>query len=134
MPRTTHTPTPPLPTCPRCGSKRTTKKGTRPTRHEKRQRYGCRACGHTFINQVTKHSRYPVKLIMEGITFYNRGYSARQTTRYLTRRFGIHVPEKTFRFWYATHKPLCTYVQLRDTLKRRYHPTELTALYHLEHR
>lgn len=134
MPRTTHKPTPPLPTCPRCDSKRTTKKGMRTTRHEKRQRYGCRACGHTFINQVTKHSRYPVKLIMEGITFYNRGYSARQTQRYLKRRFAITVPEKTLRFWYAAHRPLCTYAQLRGEIKRQYTPAELTPQYHLEHR
>jgi hypothetical protein len=46
-------------------------KGLRTTRHEARQRWGCSRCGHTFTNQVTKHSPYPVKVIMEAIGRYN---------------------------------------------------------------
>jgi hypothetical protein len=34
---------------------------------------------------------------MEAIGRYNLGYSARETVRYLKRRFGMAVPEKTFR-------------------------------------
>ena len=65
-----------------------------------RQRWGCNRCGHTFTNLVTKHSPYPVRFIMEAICRYNLGYSARETIRYLTRRFHITVPEKTFRRWH----------------------------------
>ena len=65
------------------------KKGTRKTRHEARQRWGCNRCGHTFTNPVTMHSLYPVKVIMEVICRYNLGYSARETVRYLTCRFHI---------------------------------------------
>src|SRR2546428_10140160 len=96
---------PAIPRCPRCRAKDVISRGRRNTRHEARQRWGCIACGHTFINQVTKHSRYPVKVIMEGICRYNLGYAAPETIRYLMRRFGMAVPEKTFRLWYAAHKP-----------------------------
>lgn len=127
-------PTKPLiPSCPRCGSKKIKKKGTRKTRHDLRQRYGCNICGHTFIKEVTKYSSYPVKLIMEGISFYNLGYSARKTVGYLRRRFGIKVPEQTFRNWYTSHKPICTYHELRDQIKRRLAPVELTKKFYLAH-
>ena len=46
---------------------------------------------------------------MEAIGRYNLGYSARETVRYLNRRFRITVPEKTFRLWYTAHKLICTY-------------------------
>ena len=61
---------PAIPRCPRCRAKDVIKKGRRTTRHEARQRWGCNRCGHTFINQVTKHSPYPVKVIMEAICRY----------------------------------------------------------------
>jgi transposase-like protein len=51
---TTSPTNPAIPHCPRCRAKRVIKKGTRRTRHEARQRWGCNACGHTFINQITK--------------------------------------------------------------------------------
>jgi hypothetical protein len=99
---------PAIPRCPRCRAKDMIKKDTRKTMHEVRQRWGCNRCGHTFINQVTKHSRYPMKVIMEGIGRYNLGYSGRETVRYPKGRFGLAVPEKTFRLWYMAHKPICT--------------------------
>lgn len=124
---------PASPACPHCGSKRTKKKGKRKTRYEERQRYGCNACGHTFINQVIKHSRYPVKLIMDAISFYNLGHSAMDTQKYLKRRFDIRVPEKTIRFWYTVHKPICTYHRIRDDIKQRYEPRELIEKHYLKH-
>jgi hypothetical protein len=125
---------PAIPRCPRCRAKAVIKKGRRTTRHEARQRWGCTRCGHTFINLVTKHSPYPVKVIMEAIGHYNLGYSARETVRYLKRRFTITVPEKTFRLWYSAHKSICTYHTIRDQIKRRIEPVALIEKHYLQHR
>ena len=124
---------PAIPRCPRCRAKDVIKKGMRTTRHEARQRWGCNRCGHTFTNLVTKHSRYPVKVIMEAIGRYNLGYSARETVRYLTRRFGIRVPEKTFRLWYTAHKSICTYHTIRELIKHRIEPAALIEKHYLQH-
>jgi hypothetical protein len=106
----------------------------RKTRYDVRQRYGCNACGCTFTAGVTKHSSYPVKLIMEGISCYNLGYSARKTISYLRHRFNLPVPEKTFRRWYAAHKPLCTYHTIRARIQQHYSPRELVEKRPLQHR
>jgi len=58
-----------FPSCPDCGSKKVTKKGTRKTRHDVRQRYKCAACSRLFVKEAAQHSSYPVRLIMEGIGF-----------------------------------------------------------------
>jgi hypothetical protein len=124
---------PAIPRCPRCRAKDVIKKGTRKTWHEQRQRWGCNRCGHTFTNLVTKHSPYPVKVIMEAIGRYNLGYSARDTVRYLTRRFSIRVPEKTFRLWYTAHKPICTYHTIRAQIAPRFEPGGLLEKQYLQH-
>jgi hypothetical protein len=54
---------------------------------------GCNRCGHLVTNLATKHSPYPVKVIMEAIGRYNLGYSARETVHYLKRHFGIAVQD-----------------------------------------
>jgi hypothetical protein len=125
---------PAIPRCPRCRAKDVIKKGTRTTRHEVRQRWGCNRCGHMFTNLVTKHSPYPVKVIMEAIGRYNLGYSARETVRYLNRRFHITVPEKTFRLWYTAHKPICTYHTIRAQIAHRFEPAGLIEKHYLQHR
>ena len=125
---------PAIPRCPRCRAKDVIKKGRRKTRHETRQRWGCNRCGHTFTNLVTKHSPYPVKVIMEAICRYNLGYSARDTVRYLTRRFHITVPEKTFRRWHDSHKPICTYHTIRAQIAPRFEPEGLLEKQYLQHR
>jgi hypothetical protein len=125
---------PAIPRCPRCHAKAVIKKGTRKTRHEARQRWGCNRCGHTFTNLVTKHSPYPVKVIMEAICRYNLGYSAHDTVCYLTRRFHITVPEKTFRLWYTAHKPICTYHTIRAQIAHRVEPEGLLEKHDLPHR
>jgi hypothetical protein len=125
---------PAVPRCPRCHAQDVIKKGRRKTRHEARQRWGCNRCGHTFTNLVTKHSPYPVKVIMEAIYRYNLGYSARDTVRYLTRRFHITVPEKTFRLWYTAHKPICTYHTIRAEIAHRFEPEGLLEKHYLQHR
>jgi hypothetical protein len=127
-------PNPAIPRCPNCRAKAVIKKGLRVTRHEARQRWGCTRCGHTFTNLVTKHSPYPVKVIMEAIGRYNLGYSARDTVRYLKSRFHIAVPEKTFRLWYTAHKPICTYHTIREPIKRRIEPAGLIEKHYLQHR
>jgi hypothetical protein len=120
---------PAIPRCPECRAKDVIKKGTRKTRYEARQRWGCNRCGHTFTNLVTKYSPYPVKVIMEGIGRYNLGYSARATVRYLTRRFRINVPEKTFRLWYTAHKPIYTHHTIASILWRHKVSTSRTTAY-----
>jgi hypothetical protein len=122
------------PAIPRCQAKYVIKKGRRKTRHEARQRWGCNRCGHTFTNPVTKHSLYPIKVIMEAICRYNLGYSARDTVRYLTRCFHMTVPEKTFRLWYTAHKLLCTYHTIRPEIAHRFEPDSLLEKHDLQHR
>ena len=125
---------PAIPRCPRCRATDVSKKGTRKTRHEARQRWGWNRCGHTFTNLVTKHFPYPVKVIMEAIYRYNLGYSARETVRYLTRRFHIAVPEKTFRLWYMAHKSICTYHTIRAEVAPYFEPDSLLENHYLQHR
>jgi transposase-like protein len=58
---------PAIPRCPRCRAEDAIKKGTRRTRHEARQHWGCHACSRSVITQITQYSCYPVTLIPEAI-------------------------------------------------------------------
>jgi PD-(D/E)XK nuclease superfamily len=70
---------------------------------------------------------------MEAIGRHNLGYSARETIRYLTRRFRINVPEKTFRRWHDTLKPICTYHTIRPEIAQQFEPGGLIETHNLLH-
>jgi DNA-directed RNA polymerase subunit RPC12/RpoP len=68
---TLHT-TKPILTCPYCEGTRITKNGTRAKKHGKIQLYACAFCGRTFTPLATKHRTYPLRIIVETLSRYNR--------------------------------------------------------------
>jgi hypothetical protein len=41
------------------------------------QLYLCKACGKTFTQQIVKRKHYPLKIILDGVSLYNLGYTHR---------------------------------------------------------
>ena len=59
--------------CPYCRGK-VTKKRLRNKKHEQVQvqRYYCKNCNKRFTSLITKYKTYPLKVIMDALTLYNR--------------------------------------------------------------
>lgn len=68
-------------TCPYCNSADFVKRGIRQKKHEAVQLYLCRAenCGRTFTAERVKGKRFPLQVILEGISYYNLGLTLEQT-------------------------------------------------------
>lgn len=100
--------------CPYCESKDIVKKGFREKEHEKIQRYICRDCGKQFTGQRLKGKRHPARVILDGISFYNLGYSYEESCRFLERRYGMKVDSTTLARWVEDFSDLCTYGRIRE--------------------
>ena len=57
--------------CPYCHGK-IIKRGTRKKKYEQVQRYFCKSCSKAFTSAVTKNKTYPLKIILDSITLYNK--------------------------------------------------------------
>ena len=49
------------------------RRGRRQTKHESIQLYLCEDCRKTFSPRIIKHKQYPLKVILDAISFYNLG-------------------------------------------------------------
>lgn len=80
----------PAESCPYCAGKDFVRRGLRRKKLERVQLYLCRnpECGRTFTAQLVKGKRYPMRLIIAGLSYYNLGWGLAETCRVLKEKFG----------------------------------------------
>ncbi|MBU6320939.1 PD-(D/E)XK nuclease family protein [Patescibacteria group bacterium] len=127
--------------CPYCGSPEFVKRGIRRKKHEAVQLYLCRAeaCGRTFTSERVKGKRYPLRVIIEGMSYYNLGCTLEETCRLLKKKFaddaGVLAPTpETLAAWVEQYKPLCRYERMRPYAVKLLRPAETVEVVTMAHR
>src|ERR1700693_1138015 len=121
--------------CPHCGSTRLIRKGTRRKKLEIVQLWQCKLCRRVFTPAPTalRYKSHPLRLILDGVTFYDLGYSLNEAARKVKARHGYKIPPSTLASWMAEHRELTTYRRLRPHRPRNISPAQTiraTKLYH----
>ena len=106
--------------CPHCGGAKLVRKGTRVKKLETVQLWQCRACARVFTPAPAelRNKTYPLRVILDGVTFYNLGYTIAQVTAKLKVRHGCRVASSTLAAWIEEHRELATYARLREDGRR----------------
>ena len=112
--RVPHTVKPPA-RCPHCGSTRLIRKGTRRKKLEIVQLWQCKLCRRVFTPAppALRYKTYPLRIILDGVTLYNLGYSLPAAAAKLKSRHGYKVSPSTLASWMSEHRELTTYSRLR---------------------
>ncbi|MDO8566505.1 MAG: hypothetical protein Q7S04_04995 [Candidatus Moranbacteria bacterium] len=143
-------------TCPYCNSSDFVKRGVRQKKHEVVQLYLCRAegCGRTFTAERVKGKRFPLNVILDGISYYNLGLSLEQTCKILEEKFGVPVPEvagasgtlssdssntfaptpATLASWIEEYKPICRFERMRPYAIKLFPPQKMMEVVTMAHR
>ena len=124
--------------CPYCNSANFVKRGVRQKKHEAVQLYVCRAedCGRTFTAERVKGKRFPLAVILEGISYYNLGLSLEQTCELLDKKFpdvAAPVPA-TLSSWIEQYKPLCRFERMRPYAIKLFTPAQMIEVTTMAHR
>jgi transposase-like protein len=133
--RVAHTAKPPE-RCPHCSGRKLVRKGTRIKKLETVQLWQCRACTRVFTPAPAelRHKTYPLRVILDGVTFYNLGYTLTQAAAKLKTRHGCRVPPSTLSAWIHEHSELATYARLREEGRKLAPPSQVTRTVKLYHR
>lgn len=132
-------------TCPYCDSADFVKRGIRQKKHEMVQLYLCRnsACGRTFTAERVKGKRFPLNVILEGISYYNLGLSLEQTCKILEQKFGRSGAEidrsfaptpATLSAWIDEYKPICRFERMRPYAIKLFPPQKMIEVVTMAHR
>jgi len=121
--------------CPNCGGTALSRKGSRTKKFETVQRWQCASCGRGFTPAPTelRAKTYPLRVILDGVTLYNLGYTLAEASAKLKTKSGYRVPSSTLAAWIAEHRDLTAYARLREQGRELFRPTQVirtTKLYH----
>jgi transposase-like protein len=122
--------------CPYCSTGSFVKRGTRKKKHERVQLYLCRntECGRTFTSEESKGRRYPIKLVIEGMSYYNLGFTLKQTCKILKQKFKTAPDEQSLAKWIEQYKSLCRYERMRPYAVKLYKPLDVIECVTLVHK
>ncbi|MFY9462053.1 MAG: PD-(D/E)XK nuclease family protein [Candidatus Sungiibacteriota bacterium] len=122
--------------CPYCFSKNFVKRGTRKNRHQIVQLYLCRnpECAKTFTAQDVKGKHFPLNVVIEGMSYYNLGYTFEETCAILRQKFGVNPEPATLSSWVDEYKELCRYERLRPYAVKMYKPKDTVEVVTMAHR
>ena|SRR3989338_4650348 len=119
--------------CAYCGSSNIKKIGKRKNKSQSLQRHQCKNCNKTFILNTIKNKSYHIKIILNAISLYNKGYPQNQVSKFISQNFKIKVPQKTISNWINQYKSICTYNKLRQEAIKLYNPKNIIFKQTLQH-
>ncbi|MDI6606766.1 MAG: PD-(D/E)XK nuclease family protein [Candidatus Omnitrophota bacterium] len=119
--------------CPYCQSRDIVKRGWRKKKYEKAQLYFCNKCAKTFTAQRIKGKSFPLRVILEGLSAYNLGYSLEDSCQRLKEEFGLNITGSTLNEWVKEFAPLCRYARLRPYGLKLFGPNQVIQTVHLYH-
>ena len=122
--------------CPFCYSKDFVKRGVRQRKHSVAQLYLCKnpECGKTFTAEAVKGKHFPFETIIEGLNFYNLGYTLEETKKILKFKFGAAPETATLSNWVREYEKLCTYSRLRPYATKLCKPKDTIETVTMAHR
>jgi len=106
--------------CPFCRSQDVIKKGKRQKKYEVVQLYLCRHCHRRFTPLIHKHRTYPLKIIQEALTLYNRFYSLEETAKLIYGSYGVQVSFQTINNWLKDFRDYLPILKLRSKIINLY--------------
>lgn len=122
--------------CPYCESVDFVKRGVRKNKFGEAQMYLCRnpLCGRTFTAKDIKGKKFPLRIIIESMSYYNLGFTLEYTCALVKKKFGSAPDPQTLSGWIEEYKPLCRYERLRPWAVKYCKPTETVEVVTMAHR
>jgi hypothetical protein len=80
-----------------------------------------------------RYKTHPLRLILDGVTVFNLGYSLSEAVQKIKSKHGYKIPPSTLASWMSEHRELTTYSRLRPQVLNKVSPAQTirsTKLYH----
>lgn len=95
--------------CPKCGKNHVIKKGKRKTKYKTLQVYYCKTCRKRFVRNGLKDKMYRPNVMVNDINCYNQGYTLKETSNLVNRRFKVKVSISSLHNWLTEFSDVCSF-------------------------
>ncbi|MBI4647519.1 MAG: PD-(D/E)XK nuclease family protein [Bacteroidia bacterium] len=107
-------------TCPYCSGKNIIKKGIREKKHEDVQLYFCNDCNKKFTPGITKNKTYPLHLMLDAVTLYNRLNTLEDSASKVSEKYGIAVSKQNIANWLNDFDKYLSFGRMREYVEKNY--------------
>lgn len=105
--------------CPFCQGK-IVKRGKRKKKYEEVQRYYCGNCDKSFTSTVTKHKTYPLRVMFDAVTLYNRLNSFDGIPTLIKEKYGVNITSRVVSNWIKEYSGFIPFVRMREFIVKNY--------------
>jgi len=106
--------------CPYCQGTNIIKKGVREKKYETIQLYYCYHCQKKFTPLLTKGKTYPLRVILDTITLYNRFNSMEEAAQQVSEKYGLKVSFQNIPNWLRDFGEYLPFLRMRDFIAKKY--------------
>ncbi|MCR4327883.1 MAG: PD-(D/E)XK nuclease family protein [Nanoarchaeota archaeon] len=110
--------------CPYCSGK-IVKRGVRKKKFEEVQIYYCKKCDKRFTSQITKNKTYPLRIILDSLTYHNKLYSFEEISNLIEYKYGIKISSQTISRWLLEYKKYLPFLRMREFIIKNYSRKDL---------
>lgn len=122
--------------CPYCNGTDFVRRGKRKKKHEVVQLFKCNnpECQKTFTDSTVKGRRYPIKVIIDAISYYNLGFTREKVCSIIHQLHKKVRPEpETISRWADEYAKLCAYNKMRSYGLKMYGPMDVLDVVTMAH-
>lgn len=110
--------------CPYCHDK-VVKRGKRKKKYEEIQIYYCKKCDKRFTSLITKHKTYPLRIIMDTLSLYNRLNPIENIPDAIREKYGITITSRTVSNWLKEYAQYTPFLRMREFAAKKYEQKEI---------
>lgn len=107
-------------TCHYCKGKNFIKRGHRTKKHETVQIYYCKKCEKKFTPAISKNKTFPLRMILDALTLYNRLYTLEESASKVSEKYGIKMSCQNIRNWLKDFDKYLPFLRMRSTISDKY--------------
>lgn len=119
--------------CPYCKGKEFVKFGLRDKKFETIQVYYCKKCRKKFTPSLTKNKTFPLPVILDAVTYYNRFNTLEDSARKVTEKYGIPLNFQNISNWLKDFGGYLPFLKMREFIGKKYKPQDILAETRLFH-
>jgi len=102
------------------------KRGIRKKKFEEVQIYYCKNCDKRFTSQITKNKTYPLRIILDTLTLYNKLYSFEEISDLIKNKYGMPLSSRIISRWIEEYKNYLSFLRMREFVIKNYKRKEIT--------
>lgn len=117
----------PVVVCPYCKDREIVKRGLRRKKLETIQLYYCQNCRRKFTPLLFKGKTYPLKIIFEALTLYNRLFTLQEAAKQVSEKYGLSISPQNLSRWIDECGPHLSFCRMRPFIEKKYRRYDIIA-------